>query len=307
MTHEHKEHLRRKMYAIARSEGASVSEAQRVSQEPWRWLNADGTRIPWSRAPRVAPPAWWTESREWEEEETPESEDGYDDSAFESNPARTVDELPDDVTVGVVEDFDEVENRIVSFTVYYADTEGHPLPSSRDSITDPRPERFFSGAVRVENKPLCEAFEVVYAIAAPGWGPLLYDVALELASEYGGGLMSDRWSLSDDACRVWMHYLKHRPDVQHRPLQWTTPADPDRPSSEWLWRQRCTPAHTSCGAAPWYVFSKAPTTLQQLERAGKILYFDDRPPGWSYEGQLVHPPEADESMATPKPLAANPK
>lgn len=205
------------------------------------------------------------------------------------NPARTLDELPPDVRIGVVEDFDEDANHIKSFTVYYADQGGHPLPSSRDSIDDPEPERFFSGVVRSGYRSACDAFEVVYSIVAPGWGPLLYDIAMELASQYGGGLMSDRVSVSDDACRLWQHYLDvaRRPDVQRRPLEA---------------RRVCAPKGA---CSTHYAFTKAPDTLNRLERSRRILYFDDRPPG--RKGTLVHPPEPEESMAKPKPLAANPR
>ena len=48
-----------------------------------------------------------------------------------------------------------------------------------------------------------------------GFGPVLYDVALELASTEGGGLMADRGAVSQSAQRVWKYYLKNRPDVQH--------------------------------------------------------------------------------------------
>tara|TARA_R100000315_G_C5213242_1_gene126946 strand:+ start:45 stop:677 length:633 start_codon:yes stop_codon:yes gene_type:complete len=47
-----------------------------------------------------------------------------------------------------------------------------------------------------------------------GWGPLLYDVAMEWATAQGGGLTSDRGSVSRDAYRVWDYYLRNRPDVE---------------------------------------------------------------------------------------------
>lgn len=212
--------------------------------------------------------------------------------ALESNPARTLDELPSDVRIGVVEDFDEDTNRIRAFTVYYADEAGHPLPSSRESVDDQEPERFFSGVVRAHYRAPCDAFEVVYSIVAPGWGPLLYDIAMELASRYGGGLMSDRESVSPDACRLWRHYLdaERRPDVQRRLL-------PER--------NVCKPG---AACAIHYALTKSPETLNRLERSRpqRILYFDDRPPGLR-KGILVHPPDPEEALAKPRPLAANAK
>jgi hypothetical protein len=47
-----------------------------------------------------------------------------------------------------------------------------------------------------------------------GWGPLLYDLAIERATELGGGLTSDRTSVSSDAHGVWDKYDSARPDVE---------------------------------------------------------------------------------------------
>lgn len=46
-----------------------------------------------------------------------------------------------------------------------------------------------------------------------GWGPLLYDLAIELASQEAGGLMSDRGTVSSDARVVWGNYFSSRGDV----------------------------------------------------------------------------------------------
>lgn len=50
--------------------------------------------------------------------------------------------------------------------------------------------------------------------AAHGYGPLLYDIAIEYASKYGTGLVSDRGSVSDEAQGIWRYYdSEKRPDV----------------------------------------------------------------------------------------------
>ena len=70
-----------------------------------------------------------------------------------------------------------------------------------------------------------------------GWGPLLYEIALEWASQDGGGLTSDRVDVSDYAHAVWDKY-EQRGDVKKKqmdivnPHYWTpslsqlTPEDP---------------------------------------------------------------------------------
>ena len=44
-----------------------------------------------------------------------------------------------------------------------------------------------------------------------GFGPLMYDIAMELAGKHG--LMCDRNSVSNEAARLWNHYLQLRADV----------------------------------------------------------------------------------------------
>jgi len=57
-------------------------------------------------------------------------------------------------------------------------------------------------------------YMVQHSAAKTGWGPLLYDVAMEWATAQGGGLTSDRGSVSKDAYLVWDYYLRNRPDVE---------------------------------------------------------------------------------------------
>jgi hypothetical protein len=55
---------------------------------------------------------------------------------------------------------------------------------------------------------------VLFTQATKGWGPLLYEVALEICSTYYGGLMADRSTVSHKAFTVWRNYLENRPDVE---------------------------------------------------------------------------------------------
>jgi len=79
---------------------------------------------------------------------------------------------------------------------------------------------------------------VSYAAAEKGFGPLLYDVAIEVTSgttslNKGGykGLTPDRTNLSRDAFGVWRKYLEIRPDVKKVQLDdldnTLTPGDED--------------------------------------------------------------------------------
>ena len=74
------------------------------------------------------------------------------------------------------------------------------------------------------------AYEVMSVYSkVDGMGPLLYDIALELAGP--AGLMSDRRNVSPDARKVWRRYFEGRPDVIWKQLDnfrnVLTPEDPD--------------------------------------------------------------------------------
>ena len=49
--------------------------------------------------------------------------------------------------------------------------------------------------------------------AEAGWGPFLYDIAMELATIAGKGLCSHDTQVSEDALRVWKYYQSRRDDV----------------------------------------------------------------------------------------------
>jgi|6_EtaG_2_1085325.scaffolds.fasta_scaffold80923_2 hypothetical protein len=61
------------------------------------------------------------------------------------------------------------------------------------------------------------AYKVNLVIADKGWGPLLYDVAIEVASMKGYGIVPDRVSITPPAQKLWQIYLDSRPDVS--PIQ----------------------------------------------------------------------------------------
>lgn len=103
---------------------------------------------------------------------------------------------------------------LTDYNVYYSDEKGNPKDSrihvAWGEVTIMRPDK--------GTGPCGEALNVVYAGAASGWGPLLYDVAMELATQVGGGLTPDRSSVSNDAQNVWSYYFNDRGDVQSHQL-----------------------------------------------------------------------------------------
>ena len=62
------------------------------------------------------------------------------------------------------------------------------------------------------------ALMVSHTYIEDGWGPLLYDVAMEHATENYGGLIADRSFVSGDAFDLWDFYAHGRDDVQTHQL-----------------------------------------------------------------------------------------
>jgi hypothetical protein len=116
--------------------------------------------------------------------------------------------------------------------------------------------------------------------AASGWGPLLYDVAMEYATREGGGLISDRGSVSTEARSVWDYYMKNRGDVtgiQMDDLKNTlTPEQEDNceqgSASFNDWAIHVRDMETDWRESPLSKrWTKPPTTMNALKAAGKLV------------------------------------
>jgi len=66
--------------------------------------------------------------------------------------------------------------------------------------------------VKKSRLPCDNAWEIIGAFAEGGFGPMVYDIAMEYVGSEG--LMCDRSSVSDEAARVWDYYLSNRSDVR---------------------------------------------------------------------------------------------
>jgi len=123
--------------------------------------------------------------------------------------AKGIADIPDGVYVSV-----EKHPSENSYTIRYVNEEGK----------NPRKSHGFRGTIVIEEPQLadqypCEgAYMISWSAASDGYGPLLYDVAMEVATMFGGGLVSDRTVVSTDAQRVWRYYMKNRSDVESSQL-----------------------------------------------------------------------------------------
>lgn len=68
--------------------------------------------------------------------------------------------------------------------------------------------------INKRNNKAWHAAEVEASAALPGFGPLIYDIVMELES----GLLPDRTEVSDKAKGIWQYYLTRRNDVEAKLL-----------------------------------------------------------------------------------------
>ena len=169
--------------------------------------------------------------------------------------AQQVSDLPEDVYVRVF--YIEKGKWGSTIAVAYTDANGKRKSPKTDQIWG------YIGINSVEpwGDP-CEGSAVVSAVqAADGWGPLLYDVAIEVATMKSNGLTADRHIVSQDAADVWDFYLKNRSDVVAHQLDdmknTLTPEDEDN----------CT---QNAAGDNWQTsslskrYTKEPTTIKSL-------------------------------------------
>jgi hypothetical protein len=175
---------------------------------------------------------------------------------------------------------------LTDYLVYYSNKNGVPTTMTDNSdvhgeIVIMRPD--------IGTGPCGGALNVVYSEAAKGWGPMLYDVAMEVATQVGGGLTPDRSSVSDSAENVWNYYLGKRGDVQSHQLDLTDTAiyDASKYMNPPVQLQKLTPdiEEDDCTQQrsvrthreEWYQsslskrYTKPPTTMNALRAAGRLI------------------------------------
>ena len=182
-------------------------------------------------------------------------------------------DLPRDISVKIDTDPHGV-------TITYTSSDGGP--PSMYSITP------VVGEIMLETLPPNEplgpcggAWMIGSAQATKGWGPMLYDVAMEYATMNGGGIIADRGAVSPAARKVWDYYMNNRGDVtgiQLDDLKNTlTPEEEDNcqqtiasigpPSKDSLLATK-TDWMNSPLSKRW---TKPPTTIERLRALGKLI------------------------------------
>jgi len=162
-------------------------------------------------------------------------------------PSKTLDDLPEDVMIEVrtlpkqheiwIEAVDE------DGELYFLEGEERNLFGVKvELLTDPQ-----SGK---------RVWRVLHSMASQGWGPFVYDVALEVASDEDRDGLVTGTGLTDDSKAVWDFYRDHRSDVKRRPLaedhQWIVSGKVD--------------------AGFPFVWTKPLEMFPKLQRAGRVTW-----------------------------------
>jgi hypothetical protein len=170
--------------------------------------------------------------------------------------------------------------------IHYADEDGNNIVATQLQPTRPWGEMYIVDIMgREDTGPCGGAWKVSSVNAGYGWGPMLYDVAMEYATEMGGGLIADRTAVSPDARRVWDYYLSGRSDVTAHQLDdlenTLTPEEEDNCDQEvagfdvnrpaggrYSPRKKADVDWTKSPLSKRY--TKEPTTMNALRAAGKL-------------------------------------
>ena len=115
------------------------------------------------------------------------------------------------------------------------------------------------------------AYVIAGTAAEKGWGPFLYDIAIEWASMYGEGLVPDRGLVSPEARHVWNYYMTKRGDVKKNqldtPENQLTPTDDDNCDQE----SSIEDVGDDFTKSPLSKrYTKEPTTINALKKIGRL-------------------------------------
>mgnify|MGYP001186950452 FL=1 len=158
---------------------------------------------------------------------------------------RTVEDLPDGIVV-TVEDFGKTAEIYYDSTSEPGSTDIYPF--GRITIEAPWP------AGDCDN-----AWNVSRADADHGWGPLLYDIAIEWATQNANGLMSDRAAVDEEAINVWDKYISLGRATAHQVGNESCDQDVAEEDKGGDWKESSLSKR----------YTRPPTTIDALKVAGR--------------------------------------
>jgi GNAT superfamily N-acetyltransferase len=117
--------------------------------------------------------------------------------------------------------------------------------------------------------PCRDALMVSFSRASKGFGPLLYDVALEVAG--ARGLVSDRNVVSGPAANIWHYYFHSRPDINKKPLDdYENPQTPEK-EDDCLFNSSKDKNEKYGNPLNYVYYASGTPTLDKLRQAGKLI------------------------------------
>ena len=180
---------------------------------------------------------------------------------------------PDDLPSGVFICIKKYTESTIE--VFYSDRDGNVLGFEDEST----PYGMISMDLETQmadDFPCMDAFMVAYSDASDGWGPLLYDVCIEVATIKGGGLVSDRTIVSPEAYDVWDIYNTRRGDVEKMQLDdEASTLTPDIEEDNCL--QNVAFQYADEKGMSWNetpvskLYRKEPSRLSELDKAGRLI------------------------------------
>jgi len=177
--------------------------------------------------------------------------------------AKGAQDLPEDVYVRVF----EWQRRIV---IMFTDADGSQIYPANMETGEDNP---VYGDVSFyeedpDGRPCDDSSVIAVTDVADGWGPFLYDIAMEVATMRTNGLASDRHTVSPEAQDVWDYYSKFRPDVKSHQLDdeynSLTPQESDNCGQSQSRERAMDYGEEWKDNALSKRFTKKPTTIQQI-------------------------------------------
>ena len=190
--------------------------------------------------------------------------------------AATMADGPENLVI-VIEDLDTWARIYYAVIADAATGELSDALSFRDGVVAQNGDTI-QGIIEIEDNdergPCGGAWKVSWANASSGWGPLLYDVALEWASTKASGLIPDRSSVTADANYVWDYYMTKRNDVEHFQLDdlynRLTPEENDNCNQDVAAEDPNAYDWQESSLSKMYVKNSS-TTIDRLKQAGKLV------------------------------------
>jgi len=222
----------------------------------------------------------------------PNFPDDEEDEEMLAEAAKTVKDLPENWFIKITKEGHMIRADIVQKS---AAGKLNRVQARRDPFSVV--QAMHSSSPAYSDNPCLDAYIVQKSSAPEGFGPLLYDIVMEMAGT--SGLTADRVLVSKFAYSVWQFYLNNRSDVEKKQLD--NKVDPQTPPLE----DDCTMVNTTDYGEEWQesplskvYYKKNTDTIDQLRAAGKLIEGAETPAPSEPTFIEPEPDVSDDAMAS---------